>query len=220
MLGSFYEKAWDLDRSAQEDPHFFSSLRSRDKPKDTTHKRRRSTLHKKMHLPNDDHAVRFGSVSENFTEKRMHSNDASKPQDEEPSTNGSAHKNEHASNLNEVQLLVPKDQALSDVLDTVLTAWTILVHRYQRDLFHQFTWGVKDAGEGSVQCISTLELDLPKKRVASILRDKVGNLRSKSIPAEPAATIFLNDGTKAEVCSTAIYSIVRLTFSSGLSKYL
>jgi hypothetical protein len=201
MLGSFYEKAWDLDRSAQEDPHPFIVLRSKDDPEDSHHKKRRSSVRKKMHLPNGDHSVRFGGISEKPIEKRTQGDSISKTLDEELPINGSTGQESFGSKSNEVNLSLPQDRALDEVLDTVLAAWTILIHRYQRDTFHQFTWGIKDAGEDGFERVPTIELSLPDHKTASSLRSKIECLRSRSILTDPTSTIFLNDGSEVEVCT-------------------
>ncbi|CAO2655532.1 Nn.00g043350.m01.CDS01 [Neocucurbitaria sp. VM-36] len=197
MLGSFYEKAWDLNRRAQEDPHSFTPSHSKDEHKQNKSTRRRSSVRKKMHLPNGEPMVRFSSVSEDPVEVKVQSNGIVKTQEKGTSRNDTAHTNGHISQTNEAHITHPENLSTDAVVDTVLTAWTILVQRYQRDLFHQFTWGLKGAGADAVQCIPTRELDLLSHKAAGGLNAKVSNLRLKDINVDEA-TIFLNDGTKEE----------------------
>jgi hypothetical protein len=102
---------------------------------------------------------------------------------------------------NEVQISLPRDQSWDEVLDTILTAWTILVERYQRDLFHQFTWGVRDAGRDSAASIPTAQLDLPNQSTAKSLIAQISNARTRDHTLNAGSNIFLNDGTSAEVCA-------------------
>ncbi|KAF2830389.1 hypothetical protein CC86DRAFT_315625 [Ophiobolus disseminans] len=197
MLGSFYEKAWDLDRSAQEDPHPFITSHSINEPKDST-RRRRSSVRNKMHLPSGDHSVHFGGVSEKPKEEKMPNNGIANTRSEEQIINENPHENESVAKSNKVHVQFPQDRASDEVLDTILTAWAILIYRYQRDTFHQFTWGLKGAGENCIQNIPTPELDLPNQTTASSLKTKVADLRSHSVPTDPSSTIFLNDGSEAE----------------------
>ncbi|KAJ4371135.1 Non-ribosomal peptide synthetase [Neocucurbitaria cava] len=197
MLGSFYEKAWDLNRQAQQDPHSFTPSHSNDEHSRKESTRRRPSVRKKMHLPNGEPLVRFSGVSEEPVEVKVQSNGVVKTQENGTNTNGTAHANQPVSQTNEVHISHPEDLAADAVLDTVLTAWTILVQRYQRDLFHQFTWGVKDAGADQIQCIPTPELGLLNHTTAGSLKGKVADVRSKVISVDKTV-IFLNDGTKEE----------------------
>ncbi|KAF7573968.1 Nonribosomal peptide synthetase 6 [Pyrenophora tritici-repentis] len=100
--------------------------------------------------------------------------------------------------LNEAQISPPKDWTPDEVLDTVLTSWIILVERYQRDAFHQFTWGISDARTDSAQCIPATELDLSNQSAAKSLTAKIGSLRTKDHAINEGSKLFLNDGTTAE----------------------
>ncbi|KAF1845025.1 nonribosomal peptide synthetase 6 [Cucurbitaria berberidis CBS 394.84] len=150
-----------------------------------------------MHLPSGDHTVRFGGVPEEPVEVKVQSNGTVTTQENGTSTNGTNHTNGAVSQTNEVHISHPEDLAADAVLDTVLTAWTILIQRYQRDLFHQFTWALKDAGADKTQCIPTPDLDLLNQKVAGGLKAKLSDVRLKDINLEKA-TISLNDGTKEE----------------------
>jgi hypothetical protein len=91
------------------------------------------------------------------------------------------------------------------VLDIVLAGWTILVQRYQRDAFHQFTWGIKGAGSDNLQCIASEELNLLNHSNVDSLITKISELRLKNVSLDQA-TVFLNDGTKEEVRINCVVS--------------
>ncbi len=151
-----------------------------------------------MHLSNGDHTLRYGGVSQGKTQVKINSNGTLDVNSNGTYTNGHAESNGQSAANNEVQLTISKDQSLDAVLDTVLTAWTILVQRYQRDVFNQFSWGLKGAGSDQQQCILTADLDLLNHSNARSLSAKISDLRLQNLSLE-GATIFLNDGTKEEV---------------------
>jgi hypothetical protein len=154
-----------------------------------------------MHLSNDERVVRFGGVSEKHVEMKVQSNGASNAKEHSSHTNGnngSTQTNGNASKVNEVQITLPGNLASDAVLDTVLTAWSILIQRYQREVFHQFTWGIKTAGNNRTQCVPTYDLGLLDHKSAASLTSKIRDVRSKDITTEQDM-IFLNDGTKEEV---------------------
>jgi hypothetical protein len=152
-----------------------------------------------MHLPHNNHTVRFGSVSERVMEKQLHNNDICKQQEDDHPTKVCKPQTYQNSGLNEAHIPFPQNHALSEVLDTVLAAWTILIYRYQRDTFHQFTWGLKDAAEHDMQCILATGLDILNQSLTESLRQQIGTVRSRSIAVDQESTIFLNDGTEVEV---------------------
>jgi hypothetical protein len=152
-----------------------------------------------MHLSNNDNSERFGGVSEKILEKKLPSNGISEIHQDDRFTKTPTQQDGQTSRSNEVHILFPQGRFSDEVLDTVLTAWTLLIHRYQRDIFHQFTWGIKDAGDSSSQCISTSGFDLLNQKAPGSVRQKIRDVRSRSITVEPNITIFLNDGTKVEV---------------------
>jgi hypothetical protein len=170
-----------------------------------------------MHLPQDDHAVHISGGLELRKEKIMHSHGMSSPRSKRVPADASAAAQEGNLKANEVRILVPRNRARDEVQNTVLTAWTILIQRYQRDAFHHLTWGPKDAPEDGIQCIAAVELDLSGQCTVSSLSQKLVSIRSTSIRMESAPAIFLNDGTKNEVWTFLrdIESI--LTIDSGLS---
>lgn len=151
-----------------------------------------------MHLPNGDHSLRYGGVPKEKTEVKINSNGTLVVNENGPYTNGHDQTNGHSVETNEVDIPTFQNQSPDAVLDAVLTAWTILVQRYQRDVFHQFSWGIKDAGSDKRQCMSTVDLDLLNHSNAASLTAKIRDLRLKDVSLN-GATIFLNDGTKDEV---------------------
>lgn len=152
-----------------------------------------------MHLPHNNHTVRFGGVSERVMERQLHNDDICKQQEDDHPTKVCKQQTDQDLGLNEVHIPLPQNHALDEVLDTVLAAWAILIYRYQRDTFHQFTWGLKNAGEHDVQCISATGLDIPNQSVIESLRQQISAIRSRSIVVDQKSTIFLNDGTEVEV---------------------
>ncbi|KAF1831742.1 nonribosomal peptide synthetase 6 [Decorospora gaudefroyi] len=153
-----------------------------------------------MHLPNGEHVVRFGEVPDEHVEKKLQSNSAFKTQSLYSHSKGSKEAAVTAGTVfkpNSVQILLPNNLAPDAVVDTVLTAWTILIQRYQREVFHQFTWGHKSAENRRVQCVATAGLDFMSQKTARTLQEKIRELRSKGI-ALGQTSIFLNDGTELE----------------------
>ncbi|PSN73352.1 nonribosomal peptide synthetase 6 [Corynespora cassiicola Philippines] len=99
---------------------------------------------------------------------------------------------------NEVEVSIPQGLGQEAVLENTLAGWILICQRYQRDTFHNFTWGVKDASE-KVQQVSTDQLDLPRLATAEDLLCKVRSTRSTDFAVEQdAPALFLNDGTKEE----------------------
>jgi hypothetical protein len=158
-----------------------------------------------MHLPVGEHPIQLGGVATQATEESIPSDDVSKLQQIDPHMQKPGHDKGRTPRLNEAQIPLPQDWTVDEVLDTVLTAWTTLIDRYQRDLFHQFTWGVKDAGKDSAQCIPTPELELSKRKTVKSLTAKVGSVRTKEIAIHEGSLLFLNDGTSAEVCMLKVH---------------
>lgn len=139
--------------------------------------------------------MRYGGAAREDTQVKINSNGTLDVNQNGSYTNG---RSETTTKRNEVDVTFPKDQSLDTVLDTVLTAWIILVQRYQRDAFHQFSWGIKGAGSDKCQCISAVDLDLPNYNNAASLVEKVRDSRLHDVSLD-GTTIFLNDGTKEEV---------------------
>jgi hypothetical protein len=155
-----------------------------------------------MQLPNGRQTVRASAELDEHVEKKVQRNGAFKTQEQESHTNGhngATQKNAHASEGNEVKIPLPDNLALEGILDTILTAWSILMRRYQRDAFHQFTWGLKNTtGSDKTQCISASSLDMLSLKTAGSLKTSVSEARSKDLSID-RATFMVNDGTKEEV---------------------
>lgn len=219
MLGSLYENAWDLDRSTLALPHSNTALHPRSKPKHSHQRTTHSNPRKKMHLSNGDHDLRFGGGgAQKLSEDVIHSDSKTKQPHIKSHNESSGKNNKHEQKYNNVSVAIPPNCSLDAVLDTVLTAWTILIQRYQRDTFHQFTWSI--AGDGNdTQCIPTAELDVSAQKTAEALRKRLGSLRPAGHTLSQGSTIIVNDGTSAEVCTGGkSYSPV-LTFASGHLRY-
>jgi hypothetical protein len=164
-----------------------------------------------MHLANSEQTLRYGGVAQEKTEVKVNDNGSMDVNENGSSTNVHNHTNGQSTKSNEVELNALKGQPSDVALDAILTAWTILVQRYQRDIFHQFSWGVKGAGSEKRQCISTTELDLLSHSNATGLAAKLSETRLKGVSLD-GATIFLNDGTKEEV---KYISITHLSATNG-----
>lgn len=151
-----------------------------------------------MHLANGEQTLRYGGVAQEKTEVKVNSNGTMDVNENGAYTNGHTQTNGQFTESNEVEITALKGQSLDAALDAILTAWTILVQRYQRDVFHQFSWGVKGAGSDGRQCVPTADLDLLNHNDAASLASKIRDVRLKNVSLD-GATIFLNDGTKEEV---------------------
>jgi hypothetical protein len=152
-----------------------------------------------MHLPNGIDNVHFGGrPEEQFNDKVPSTNDLVQAQNG-TYTSPNIETNGHDVDTNKVQISFPQHQSLDAVLDTVLAGWVILAQRYQRDAFHSFTWGIKNAGSEKLQCIMAGELSLSNHSTVGDVIAKVKDLRLKDVSLDQA-TVFLNDGTKEEVC--------------------
>lgn len=141
--------------------------------------------------------MRFSGVSDEHVKSVQTNGESQSP---EPTGDDSlvAHANGQASKANEIRILLPKDSSSDTVLDTVLAAWAILVERYQREVFSQFTWGIKDGGNDNTQCMVVLNLDWPNHMTAASLKTKIREQRRSNLSSDQG-TIFLNDGSKEEV---------------------
>ena len=176
-------------------------------------KRPHSSLSGEMHLRNGEHVSHFSGAQDEHIAKKVQNNGASKTHEQVSTKNGNhvaVNTNGHSSKVNEVRARVPSDLAPDAVLDTILAAWTILMHRYQRDVFHQFTWGVVNANGRTTQCVNTTELNLTNQRTAASLKAQISNVRSKDYDAHNV-TLFLNDGSTHEVLIDPTILPTRLT---------
>jgi hypothetical protein len=167
-----------------------------------------------MHLANGEQTLRYGGVAQEKTEVKVNSNGTMDINANGAYTNGHAQTNGESSEFNEVDITALEGQSLDAALDAILTAWTILIQRYQRDVFHQFSWGIKGAGSDGRQCIQTAELNLLNHSNATSLASKIRDVRLKNVSLD-GATIFLNDGTKEEVGKLSRTLCSALTQISG-----
>ncbi|KAF2793291.1 nonribosomal peptide synthetase-like protein [Melanomma pulvis-pyrius CBS 109.77] len=88
---------------------------------------------------------------------------------------------------------------LDTLVDSVIAGWILLVQRYQRDSFHNFTWGLADSGDSVVQTVATTELKLESVVTVADLLAVVRGVRSREIKVEGTEPVLvLNDGTKDE----------------------
>lgn len=160
-----------------------------------------------MHLPNGGHVLRYTGVSHDCTEAKIQPNgvvNAPLPQTHINSDKEQTNSNGQVSKDNQIQIALSESVSDDETLSSVLTAWTLLMQRYQRDVFHQFTWGNANAtGEVSSQCISVTDIDLKSQKTITELQARIGDIRSKDLSTE-ASAIFLNDGTREEVRSLQI----------------
>jgi hypothetical protein len=149
--------------------------------------------------------MQFGNVPASPVEKEMRSNGESKPQQNSLGVAATIKEDGQRNRPNDALISFPQNLAREEVLDTVLTAWTILIQRYQRDVFHQFTWGTGASDDKKDnQCIQTTDLDLSNQSRAGSLRTKLNSARSSNVSLHPGSSIFLNDGTSAEVSVSRI----------------
>jgi hypothetical protein len=176
-------------------------------------KRPHSSLNGGMHLRNDEHVSHFSGASEEHIAKKVQSNGGSKTHEQASTKNGNheaLHTNGNSSKVNEVRARIPNQLTQDAVLDTVLAAWTILIHRYQRDVFNEFTWGAIDAHGRATQCIKTTDLNYTSHKTVGSLKSQISNVRSKDYSLHNA-TLFFNDGSTHEVL------IDSSRFSTGLT---
>lgn len=160
-----------------------------------------------MHLANGEQTLRYSGIKQEKTEVKVNSNGTMDVNENGTYTNGHTEPQRQSTKSNEVELTALENLPLDAALDAILTAWTILVQRYQRDVFHQFSWGIKGAGSDKRQCIPTVDLDLLNHSNAASLLTKVGGVRLKDLLLDDTI-IFLNDGTKEEVSKTHRFSFI------------
>jgi hypothetical protein len=167
-------------------------------------KTQHSSQNTKMHAQNGKRKLRSSGLQEEHVGKKVQRNGFFKRQEQDLHSNGhngTAQTNGHASKANDVHIPLPDNHAQDVVLDTILTGWIILMCRYQRDAFNQFTWGLKSPGSDQTQCISGASLNMMSVETAGSLKAIVSEVRSKDISTD-RATFMLNDGTKEEVHHT------------------
>lgn len=106
---------------------------------------------------------------------------------------------ETASLPNSVQIPI-----FNTLLDSITAGWILLISRYQRDTFHNFTWGVKDAVD-SIQTVATEGMKLGEVVTVADLLEVVRRVRAREIEADGGETrVFFNDGTEDEVCTIGL----------------
>jgi hypothetical protein len=170
-----------------------------------------------MHLANGEQTLRYGGVAQEKTEVKVNSNGTMDVNEDGAYTNGHAQTNGESSESNEVEITALEGQPLDAALDAILTAWTILIQRYQRDVFHQYSWGLQGAGSDGRQCVQTADLDLLNHSNATSLASKIRDVRLRNVSLDQA-TVFLNDGTKEEVGNVSPILCSALTQISGRLK--
>lgn len=115
----------------------------------------------------------------------------------ENGVHGTHRKNGHCSEervqLNEI--VVSRNPGL---VDAVVAAWILLVHRYQRDAFHHFTWGVEGTGEAEMHHVQAQHLDLHNIRTVEELLQVGQRVKSQdSVSRETEfSTLTFLDGTE------------------------
>ena len=188
---------------------FFSSTSSPKIYTDLAMKRPHSSLSgDKMHLRNGEHVSNFSGAPDDHVAKKV-----SKTHKQAATQNGDdevLYTNGHNSKTNEIRAVIPSHLTPDAVLDTILAAWSVLIHRYQRDVFHQFTWGAVDGRDRASQCINTTDLNFASHQIAGSLKSQISNVRSKDYDAHNA-TLFLNDGSLHEVLSDPSIALTQLT---------
>ncbi|EUC49199.1 hypothetical protein COCMIDRAFT_2056 [Bipolaris oryzae ATCC 44560] len=154
-----------------------------------------------MHLPNGrENTVRFSGVSGEPAAKKVQSSNGFNTQEhalQSENPTGAKHASGNPSKANDIQVHLPNGTDRDSVLDTVLTAWAILIQRYQRDVFHQFTWGQKDQEKAATQCISVVDIDWANQQTAASLRSKISSVKSNQFTLNETA-LFFNDGSNEE----------------------
>jgi len=96
-----------------------------------------------MHLANSEQTLRYGGVAQEKADVKVkvkvNDNGSIDVNENGAYTNVHNPTNGQSTISNEVELTALKGQPSDVALDAILTAWTILVQRYQRDVFHQFS---------------------------------------------------------------------------------
>ncbi|KAH7135324.1 nonribosomal peptide synthetase 6 [Dendryphion nanum] len=194
MLGSFYEKAWDFGRESQsstysliDTPPLFSTKSGRKAYTKSSH------IFKKMHLPQ---ALKLDGGELSHVELNHKSNGLPTKHDVEHDRNTIG----DFARDNEILVQVPSDKDRELIVDTAIASWILLVQRYQRDTFLNFTWGLEGAANSGIQIVAAQELNLTNVSTVTDLITTVHNIRSKDIAIDQPTGLVLvfNDGTKDE----------------------
>lgn len=205
MLGSFYEKAWDFERQAQAQRHFVTPPLFTSKTERT--KKQRNSF-KRMHLPKSEMLqLGGGGGGSHYRSKSAESNGSVKH-----SVQHCMSTSDETACADEVSTTFPKDRCRESIFESVIAGWILLVFRYQRDSFHNFTWGFEGCEKPRIQCIPTVELDLQIIRTISDLLAVVRKSITRDIVVDYATipTLIFNDGTKEEVFKSAEWIFVQL----------
>jgi hypothetical protein len=195
MLGSFYEKAWDFERQTTRHSYINStplfSQKTDPPPKQTVNK-----FFTNMHLPNGSNEMLqlggggVGSKTLAIAQEVMKNG-------HEHNTNA----NGEDVGRNEILVSTPSGKSRKEIVEAIIAGWILLVHRYQRDAFHNFTWGLEGAGNAGIQSIPATELNLLNNKTISDVLEVARSTKSNEIPIEQRGTpvLVFNDGTKDEV---------------------
>jgi len=158
-------------------------------------------LEKTMHLPHGGHIGRFSGLPEESTEaKEWSEKDVFRPKTDNRTQDWHriVQAQDALNTANEVIIPVAENYDTNTLLDFILTAWVILVQRYQRDEFYHFTWGFEHDVAQHSQCISAADIEFQSRRVGADVKSTIRSLRSKDIPV-PQSNFFFNNGTEEEV---------------------
>ncbi|KAF1994960.1 nonribosomal peptide synthetase 6 [Amniculicola lignicola CBS 123094] len=98
----------------------------------------------------------------------------------------------------EVTIPFPDGFDVESVVDNIIAGWTLLLQRYQRDAFLQFTWGYKEVDRSTVQTITAAQLNLGGVSNSNDLLKVVRNMRSRKMAVDsvPNPKLVFNDGTE------------------------
>jgi len=153
-----------------------------------------------MHLPHGGHIGRFSGLPEESTEaKEWSEKDVFRPKTDNRTQDWHriVQAQDALNTANEVIIPVAENYDTNTLLDFILTAWVILVQRYQRDEFYHFTWGFEHDVAQHSQCISAADIEFQSQRVGADVKSTIRSLRSKDMPV-PQSNFFFNNGTEEE----------------------
>ncbi|KAF2729233.1 nonribosomal peptide synthetase 6 [Polyplosphaeria fusca] len=102
-------------------------------------------------------------------------------------------------NLNETYISTPGGHKAEDTFVKIIAGWVLLLKRYQRDAFHQFSWKHQEATKWNFQSTSKFDLDNAHRLediVDAVRRAQLGEVFDNEL--SPSASLFLNDGSTEE----------------------
>jgi hypothetical protein len=185
MLGSFYEKAWDLGRRIDARVEYaaksFNNIRNKNKNRP-----------KKMHLRESEEAVRVPeAVDAGSTPaaKKMFEDEAKLH----------PHPELEVKNANNVEISISSDGLEVDsVLDAFFASWILFLHRYQRDALDQLSW--TSSISSVLSPLSTSGIYFPSLHSVADLLSAVRNLRPnfKLTDLATLPTFSFQDGVNNE----------------------